>query len=238
MNYQHLIDIGTAPDAETLQARLAAVGHELGFAVASGTLIRGRYASGKATVRTFGNTPEAFIAAFKSADLGHRDPLLAQMLAGPGVFSYDQAFYAQAGAGDMWEFQAPFGYRTGMAFAVHEPTHGEMFCLGLDGPDALPTDPMKRMLLEADLQMIALNAQEAVKRIYLPSPPADVELTAPERDALQWAADGVSVWKTGDLMRISDAAARQITTSAARKLGARNRTGAVLRAIEGGLIKR
>jgi DNA-binding CsgD family transcriptional regulator len=238
LHYQQLLDIGTAADAVSLQARLSAAANELGFGIASGTLIRGRFSSGKALVRSFGNTPEGFTEAFKSADLGQRDPLLSRLLAQPGAVTYDQDYYANAGAGDLWEFQAPFGYAHGIAFAVHEPAHAEVFCLGIDGPDALPSDPMTRMLLEADLQLIALHAQDAVKRLYLPAPPPAAALDKQELEALQWAAEGVSVWKTGELMVISEADARRVTSNAARKLGASNRPAAVLRAIQGGLIER
>lgn len=240
LTHQHLLAIGTAADAQALQAALAAAGHELGFGIASGVLMRGRLGSGRALTHSFGNTPEAFLAAFKSADLAVRDPLLAHMLARPGCVTYDQAFYVQAGAADLWDFQAPFGYRHGIAHALHEASHAEVFSFGLDREAPLPSDPERRMRQEVDVQLLAMHAQAAAQRIFFPGlPPSEGDaLTPAELAVLQWAADGVTVRRTGERMRIGDAETRRLTTSAARKLGASNRPAAVLRAIDGGLIKR
>lgn len=237
LSYQDLVDIGLSPDAQTLQDRLVAAVGQLGFGLSAGALIRGRLASRKASVHSFGNPPPGFIEASKSLDIGLRDPLLTAMMARPGVFTYDQQLYANAGAGELWELQAPFGYRNGMAIAIHEPSHAEVFFFGVDSPDALPSDQAERRRLEGTLRVMALHAQSAALRLHTPAGATDLNaVTKDEIESLRWAADGQSVWMTGDKVVITNRGAAQ--ARATSKLGACSTPMAVLRAIEGGLIDR
>lgn len=239
LNYQDLLDIGLSPDKEALQARLVAAVARLGFGLSGGTFIRGRLASGKAQVVALGNPPDEFVEASRSLDLGLKDPLLTAMMAKQGCYTYDEAFYTRSGAGDLWGLLDAFGYRHGMAISLHEFSHMEMFSFGVDGPDALPTSPNARFQLEGALRLLALHAQEAVQRIYTPPATLDPgQITKPELEALRWAADATVVSKQGDLLVITKPGQAQHQRSAAGKLGAKSRSQAVLRAIDGGLIDR
>jgi hypothetical protein len=237
LSYQDLLDIGLSPDAETLQARLVAAVQHLGFGLSGGTLIRGRLASRKASVHGFGNPPAGFIEASRSLDVGLRDPLLTAMQARQGCYVYDQAFYAAAGAGELWEHQAPFGYRHGMAISLHEFSHAELFCFGVDSMDPIPVDRVERMKLEGALRVIALHAHSAAKRLHTPAPEVDLNaLDSEEVEALRWAADAQVVWKRGDKIVYSNPNRARAQRTAADKLKATSGPMAVLRAIEGGLI--
>lgn len=238
LSYQQILDIGLAPDAETLQARLVSATHALGFGLCGGTFIRGRLSSGNATVRALGNPPDGFLEASRSLDAGLRDPLLTAMLAKPGMFTYDQALYTESGAADLWDNQAAFGFRSGMAVALHETSHLELFSFGVDGPDSLPTQAASRLALEAQLRMVAMHAHEAAKRLWTARVAVDLNaVNAEETEALKWASDGMCVWVRGDKLVHSRPGLASAQRSAARKLGTFG-PGAVLRAIEGGLISR
>lgn len=239
LSYEDLLEVGLSPDPQALQARLTAVAGKLGFGLCGGTLIRGRLSSGNAAVHSFGNPPDGFYDAFKSRDIGQRDPLLAAMLAKPGCYVYDAQFYKDGGAGDLCELLDAFGYRHGMAISLHEFSHVEMFSFGVDGPDALPSSPMARQELEGLLRVVALHAQEAAARLF--TPPATLDpgsITAPELEALRWAADAEIVSKRGNMTVISRPGQAARLRSAAAKLGATTREQAVLRAIDGGLLDR
>jgi len=236
LSYQQVIDVGLSPDADTLQARLVEAAAAMGFGLSAGALIRGRLASRRASVHSFGNPPAGFVEASKSLDLGLQDPLLTTMLAGSGLFTYDRSFYESAGAGELWENQAPFGYRAGMAVSVHEPSHAEVFTFGVDSPDQLPSSSSGRFGLEANLRLLALHAHEAAKRLWTAPPAVDLNaVTAEEVSALKWARDGVCVWVAGDKLVYSNPGLVKAQRSAASKLGTSG-AGAVLRAIDGGLI--
>lgn len=230
-----LLELGSAPDAAALQSCLVRVAAELGYGLSGGSLIRGRLASGQAKVHFWGNHPEAFLEASKSLDNALRDPLMARLQAAPGCVAYDQQLYTGSGCADLWDLQAPFGYRAGLAVALHESSHAETFIFGVDG-DALPSGPHARQRLEIDLRLVALHAQAAALRIFFPDTAAAEALTGDEAEMLRWAADGRSVWLTAEKMCVTPADVQRLQGSALRKLGARSVTMAVLRAIERGFI--
>ncbi|HEY1129177.1 MAG TPA: autoinducer binding domain-containing protein [Roseateles sp.] len=234
LTYQDLVDVGQSPDAETLQSRLVKAARQLGYGLSGGTLIRGRLASGKALVRSFGNHPDAFAESFKSFDLSIRDPLLTAMQATQGCHVYDQGFYVASGAGELWELIAPHGYRHGMAISIHEFSHAETFCFGVDSLDPIPNG-VERLRLQSHLQLLAQHAHAAAKRIHLPSPAVDLNaVTKGEVEALKWAADAQSVsLRRG---RVVIASQGQVQGKVMAKLQATSAPMAVLRAIEGGLI--
>lgn len=237
--FQDLLDLGTAPDGAAFEAKLVSIAGKLGFGISGGTLIRGRLAAGNAAVHSFGNPPDGFHDAFKSRDIGRRDPLLAAMLARPGCYQYDAKFYVDAGAHDLCELLDAFGYRHGMAIALHEFSHLEMFSFGVDGPDSLPKSAKAHFELEAALRLITVHAHEAARRLFTPRVDPQLEaLTKPELESLRWAADAQVVWKNGGLTVVSRPGQTELQRAAARKLGASSRSQAVLRAIDGGLIDR
>lgn len=238
LTYNDLLDIGLAPDVTTFERLLVRAAAELGYGLAAGVMVRGRFSSGRAAVRPFGNTPAAFVEASRTLDLAVRDPLLTALLARPGVVTYNQRFYVDGSAAELWDVQSPFGYREGMAVSMHTHSHAEVFTFGVDG-HAVPATGEGRLRLEGELRLLCAHAQQAAKRLYFPEPaPAASRLGAQETEALKWAADGVSVWVTGDKMSISNMGVEQLLEQAQRKLGAASRQGAVLRAIDGGLINR
>ncbi|WP_457425629.1 autoinducer binding domain-containing protein [Roseateles sp. P5_E7] len=234
LGYQDLLDIGLSPDAETLQGRLVAAVRHLGFGLSGGTLIRGRLSSG-GLCASFGNPPDGFYEVFKSRDLAIRDPLLNAMQGQQGCFVYDQDFYVRAGAGELWELQSPFGYRHGMAISIHEFSHAEMFCFGVDSPDPITTNKGERLKLHAHLGLIAQHAQAAATRIHTPAPVVDLNAVSREDiEALRWAADAQSIsLHLGKVVITNRGATSRRMLS---KLGATSAPMAVLRAIEGGLI--
>ncbi|HXW69911.1 MAG TPA: autoinducer binding domain-containing protein [Methylocella sp.] len=64
----------------------------------------------------------------------------------------------------------------------------------------------------------------------------EIRLSAREREALQWAAEGKNDWEIGEVMNISEHGAEKHLRSVRAKLGVINRTQAVAEAIRRGLI--
>ncbi|PTT91074.1 hypothetical protein DBR42_04600 [Pelomonas sp. HMWF004] len=239
LSYADLLALSHAPDEAALNARLVAAVAELGFGLSAGSLIRGRLASGRAAVHSFGNPPVGFIEASRSLNVGLRDPLLTSLLARPGCVTYDQDFYVKGGAAEMWDNQEPFGYREGMAISLHEPGHAEVFSFGVDSHAPLPTDLKSRRQLEGSLRVIGLHVQTALLRLHTPVPAPDLDALNPgEVRALQWAADGQAYWLRGEQLVVSNPGLVHAQRSAVGKLGERNGLAAVLRAIDGGLIEK
>jgi DNA-binding CsgD family transcriptional regulator len=150
---------------------------------------------------------------------------------------WNQDTYVANGVGDLWEQQAQYGYRTGIAMALHLP-EGKHFLLGVDRDRALPTDPNELQRLVADLQLFAVHAQEAAMRLLVPPEfqPERPALTPRELEVLRWTMDGKTAWEVGAVLGISERTAVLHINNAMHKLKCVNKHQAVLKALRLGLI--
>lgn len=236
ISQQQLLDLGMAPDLESLERQLTAAAETLGFGRVLAVLIRGSLYSGRAWVKSVGNTPAAYIEAQRSLDDTLRDPVMSALQRSVAPVVYDQAFYNAAGASDLWDVQAPYDYKCGVACSVHQPSHAESFLLGFDRSAPVPSDPVARMMLIADMQLLTAYAQTAMQRLLTPAPSGAPVLERSELECLRWARDGYTAWQVADRLVISSAQVQHHQQQAVRKLGANSVPGAVLRCIQGGLI--
>lgn len=237
LSLQQLQDLGLASDLDSLNRHLVAAAEQLGFGLVLAVLVRGSLDSGRAWVKSIGNTPAGFLEAQHSLDDTLRDPVTSALQRSIQPVVYDQATYVDAGVADLWDAQAPFDYRCGVACSVHESSHAESFMLGIDRSAPVPTDPVERMRLVAGTLMLTVHAQAAMQRLLTPQPSgAPVALDAPELETLRWAKDGYTAQQIGDRLLITSANVQRHQRSAARKLGASSVPGSVLRCIQGGLI--
>ncbi len=208
---------------------------ELGFGLIAAVLVRGAMESRNAWMKTLDNTPAAYLNAHRSLDDALRDPLMHALQRSTAPLTYDQSTYVDGGAADLWDLQAQFGYRCGVACSVHEPSHLEQFMLGVDRPDALPTDAVRLMRLRAGVQMLTLHAQAAMVRLLAPTAEASqAELDADELAALRWTADGRTTWQISQRMSLTEERVRALRVSAAVKCGDPSVPAVVLRCIQGG----
>jgi hypothetical protein len=232
---QQLIDLGLAENHDSLQQRLERAAADLGFGRFSAVLIRGALGSENAWLAGIGNTPQEYSAAMNSLDDTLRDPVMTALRSSIAPVQYDQALYVGAGAADLWDLQAPYGYRCGVACTVHEASRLEQFMLGIDG-DALPKDLVGRISLTAAVQILTVYAQSAMQRIHTPAPSGSPVLEDDELEPLRWAKDAYTVHQIGDKLAISSVHVQRKLQEAAGKLGVSSVPAAVLRCIEGGLI--
>lgn len=205
MRLQDYQEVADAADLETLEARLVRFANELGFGIISGALVV-EHGAGRVSTFHLGNTPEAFQSTFQDTELGKRDPVMRRLKRLSAPFVYDQSMYVNEQAGDLWEMQALFGYKTGIAMALHLPG-GKHFVMGVDRDQPLPGDDIQLTRMMADLQLLAVHAQETAVRLlapqalelqYLP------RLTATEVEILKWTAEGKSAWAVGQILNISE----------------------------------
>ncbi len=236
MRLQRFLDVSQSCDVETFTRRLVGFAHELDFGIAAATLVVD--APGQdATFVTVGNTPEAFKDASVDTGDAKRDPVLKRMKRQSIPFFYDQGLYVDDGAADLWERQAPFGYRTGIAVALHLPAHRH-FLLGVDRETALPHEDEKLTRMLADLQFLAVHAQDAAQRLLAPPAANDEipDLTPRELDILRQTRDGKSAWAAGQILAISEHTVNFHLRNIQRKLNTTSKHQAVLAAMRLGLI--
>jgi DNA-binding CsgD family transcriptional regulator len=209
---------------------------QLGFETVSAvTMIdhgRGRY-----ELITVDNTPTNYVEPYSDKGSGRRDPVLNHCKRQTVPIIWNQDTYVANGVGDLWEQQAQFGYRTGIAMALHLP-EGKHFLLGVDRDRALPADPNELQRLVADLQLFAVHAQEAAMRLLVPPDlqPERPALTPRELEVLRWTMEGKTAWEVGALLGISERTAVLHVNNAMHKLKCVNKHQAVLKALRLGLI--
>jgi DNA-binding CsgD family transcriptional regulator len=237
MRQQDYLEVSAATNKFQFRDELVKFAHKMDFGLVSAALAIDTPGE-RPFFEMVGNTPEGFLETSQDMTVVKRDPIIARMRSSGVPFTYNQSFYVNAKAGDLWENQAKFGYRTGIAMAMHLPG-GRHFLLGVDRHNPLPEDDAALTRMVADLQLLAAHAQETAVRVLLPAqkPLVPVEkLTARERDVLQWCKDGKTVWEAAKILGISEYTARFHVRNAIRKLGVSGIKTAILRAMSLNLI--
>jgi DNA-binding CsgD family transcriptional regulator len=192
---------------------------------------------GKSEFINIDNTPAAFTQTYGDPVMQRRDPVMQHCRKQTMPIIWDQSTYIESGVGELWEHQATFGYRTGIAMALHMP-EGKHFMLGVDRDLPLPQDADELQRLVADLQLFAVHAQDSAMRLLVPLPEQldRPGLTPRELETLRWTMDGKTAWEVGALLGISERTVVFHVSNATHKLGCVNKQQAVLKALRLGLI--
>jgi len=196
------------------------------------------HALGRSEFISVDNCPPGFSEAWNDPALGMRDPVMQHCKKQSVPIVWNQKTYVDQGAGELWEVQARYGYRTGICLALHLP-EGRHFLLGMDRSDDLPNDPVQLTRMVADMQLFAVHAMDTALRVLLP-PEQQLErphLTPRELEALRWTMDGKTAWEVGTIMSITERTAVLHISNGMRKLGCNNKHQAVLKALRLGLIR-
>ena len=237
MNYQQLIDVGLSEDFESFERRLVATADSLGFPIISGVLMRGVLQDESVQITSLGNTPAGYVEVAKDLGEARRDPVMARLMSQAVPVVYDQSTYATTGAGEVWEAQAPYGYRTGIAVKLHLPGD-KHFLLGVDREEALPEPGVQLMQMVAGLQLLAVHALTAADRLLSPKlNKGDLpKLTKRELDVLSWTAQGKTAWEVSVILGMSEKTVNFHLGNAMRKLDVTSKHQAVLKCVSAGLL--
>ncbi len=230
--------VSAAPDVAALESRLVRFAAELEFSYVNAVLVID--APGpreRPTVISIGNTPAAYQLASSNPADSARDPVNRRLKSLSVPFLYDQGFYVSQGAADLWETQAAFGYKTGIAVALHLPDFRH-FLMGVDRDTPLPREEHRLSRLMADLQLLAVHAQHAACSLMAPEeslgPPPS--LTPREAEILRWTMEGKTAWAAGAILGITEGTVNFHLRNIFKKLGASSKHQAVLKALKLRLI--
>ncbi len=190
--------------------------------------------------QTISNVPSDYLESFENLDLGRIDPVSQHCKHSTTPIVWDRGTYGNSKVErDLWEQQAEFGYRSGIAFAMHLG-RGRHYMFGADwNHDRCDKVPKYKSVLE-DVLTFATHTQAAAFELCLPTPPAEDnewKLAHSELEALRWAMDGKSSWDIGERLGIAERHAELLLQRAMRKLGCTSKYEAVIRAIKRGLIE-
>lgn len=183
------------------------------------------------------NTPPEYKQVFSELSVGRRDPVMQHCKRNTVPIIWNQRTYLDNGAIDVWEEQAVFGYRNGIAMALHLP-EGRHFFFGIDRDQGLPTDRGELTRLVADVQLFAVHAQDTAMRVLVSAPaqPERPALTPRELEVLRWTMEGKTAWEAGKVLGIAERTTVLHLQNAMQKLACNSKHQAVLKALRLGLI--
>jgi DNA-binding CsgD family transcriptional regulator len=237
MALQDYIHVSAAVDRLSFQQRLVQFAERLEFGLVSAMLVVDQVGRA-ASMYGVSNHPSAFLESANDPQDALRDPVFKRLKSATRPFTYDQSLYVADGASDLWEHQAAFGYKTGISVALHAPG-GRHFYLGVDRATPLPKDELSTTRLMADLQLLAVYAQETATRVLVPSAGADLPvkpLTPRELEVLKWAHEGKSAWATGQILGMSEHTVNYHLRNVMKKFKTSSKHIAAQRAVTLGLI--
>ena len=182
----------------------------------------------------FHNIPAAWVDRYSSRGYAFKDPAVRRMVSGAPPFYWNELDEdvrdnpaARAVLDEAKEFRLAQGFSTSLL-----TLDGQGVGFSLSG-QYCENDPEMRGMLTL-IASYAVGRAIALKQERVPERP--IILSAREREALQWAAEGKGDWEIGEVMSISEHGADKHMRSVRAKLGVINRTQAVAEAIRRGLI--
>jgi DNA-binding CsgD family transcriptional regulator len=231
--FQSVLDVQSSDEFRSEVVRFA---HDMGFGLVSATTVLDQ-PTGPPKFVTVDNTPPKFRERFEAMDRRVRDPVMQHCKTSGRPIIWDQSTYVDAGLGEHWEEQASFGYRSGIAMAIHLP-QGRHFFVGVDLDGALTPNSGQLSRMVADLGLFAVYANEAAFRVMAPTPcdSPDSSLTPRELEALRWTLEGKTAWEVGKILGISERTAVFHVNNAMHKLGCTTKHQAAVRAERLGIL--
>jgi DNA-binding CsgD family transcriptional regulator len=204
MLLQIMQDAANSTDLISFQRHLVDYANELDFGLASAALVH-EGNDGKVEIVAVGNTPAGFECLSKDPKDVKRDPVIGMFKKLHLPFCYDQNTYLKAGAIDLWEKQAPFGYKNGIALAIHLPL-GRHYLLGIDRSKLLPKNPNRLAEQFGLIRLLAAYTQRTAIDLLTPTtgPFKMPELSRREIEVLQLTALGKSAWAAAKLLSIGE----------------------------------
>jgi LuxR family quorum sensing-dependent transcriptional regulator len=182
------------------------------------------------------STPPGFRDLYIHERLYLADHICAHTRAAPTrePFRYNEAPYDRARSRTHERFlQAlqSFGMGRGLIVPIGRPAQLPA-CVWLAGENPALDDGSVLAT-----QMIALFAASKAHALARDANDAASPLTPREREVLAWSAQGKSAWEIGQILRIAKRTVDEHVQTAARKLGAVNKTQAVVLALLRGLVE-
>jgi DNA-binding CsgD family transcriptional regulator len=225
-----------ARNCEEFRGVVVRFARNLGFETVSAVAVVDNL-GGKPEFVSIDNSPAGYADAFADQAAWRRDPVMQHCKRNTMPIIWGQSTYLSSNAVDLWESQALFGYRNGIAMALHMPD-GRHFMLGVDRDQSLPATGGELTRMVAELQLFAVHAQDTAMRVLVsePSRPERPALRPRELEVLRWTMDGKTAREIGELLLITERTVVLHLQGAMQKLGCNSKHQAVLKALRLGLI--
>ena len=174
--------------------------------------------------------PAGWFELYLREDFVRIDPVVAMCKSTTMPFEWSEAVAAASRVAErhgVMDLARDFGLIRGMSLPIHG-VNGYEACVSLSGraPDLSASS-------KPALHLIAMYAFEQARKLTPQSrqPERENPLTVREREVLTWVAVGKSHTDIAEIMRITERTVTAHSVNATNKLGAANRTQAVVRAM-------
>jgi len=169
--------------------------------------------------------------------LGKIDPVMqfCKHSSEPLVWNLDT--YVAQGKSDLWEAQASFDLKSGIALAMHMP-RGRHFMIGLAGPRKVARSSKTAATTISDLTAFIAHAQASAFEIHTHGPSLDMDpaLSRQDLDLLRVCMAGQTVDLIAERLHLPKEVIKLRLCRVMEKLGCSTRYQAVLRAIRLGFL--
>ncbi len=232
------LDVLESKSEAAFLAHLVSFANHLGYEFAAAMVVTD-HSDTLTEFQTITNAPQEFLSDFHNLEKGKIDPVSQHCKNHSSTIIWDVDTYSAAGAGELWDYQAAYGYKTGIASAMHYPK-GRHYMIGLNGSKSHRSKNTQNAHLIEQFRSFAAYSQAAAFDLCLPSPTSPDErssLTAREIDALRLTMDGKIPKSIAALMSTTEEVASARLHSAMKKLSCGTKYEAVLQAIRRGLIQ-
>lgn len=181
--------------------------------------------SGEARFAALSNTPADWAERFTDTKLAMADPVHTHLRTSLKPIVWTQDDYTKAGAGEMWEVGAPYGYKTGIAI-TYPLGPGRKLLIGIDRGTVRPSATETVTTIGA-LQLLAAYAQssEAIQSMF---PSRHVTLAPQQQKVMSLVAAGKSNSVIAEIMGISKDTVAHHVKAVFQKLNVSTRQQAVL----------
>lgn len=181
------------------------------------------------------NLPTGWYEHYAQSNYMVCDPVFRNCRSTTTPFEWEEAHYdpdADDGADEVMQRARDFGMARGFSVPIHGPD-GYEACFSMSGraPDLSGrTKPAMHMIAMYAFERARVVARKPLRGVSNP-------LTRREQEVLTWAALGKTARDTAEILKITERTAIAHTVNATHKLGAANRTQAVVRAMQSKFIR-
>jgi DNA-binding CsgD family transcriptional regulator len=192
---------------------------------------------GKTTPFYSATYTEDWCKHYEHADFVDIDPVVRLGLTGLLPVDWRNFDYARPPIRTMFGEAKEFGLgRQGLTIPIRgRGPEAALFSINSDLPDT-EWDDLKRHSMR-DLQLLANYFHQMVIRVEGGQIPHYESLLSPrEKECLQWAAAGKTIWETSEILNVSERAIRLYLDTARHKLECLNKTQAVGKAVALGIV--
>ncbi len=232
------LEVLHASTVRDFSKQLVAFAQNLGFGTVAATVVTD-HSPTLTEFQTVSNVPAGYLKEFENLELGRIDPVSQHCKRSSGPIIWSQKTYAAPDVEALWERQAPFGYRSGLAVGMHFG-RGKHFLFGAEwNHDCCERVANFKNIFE-EILTFAEHAQAAAFELSTPiqlDASKEWSLTNRELEALRWTMDGKTSWEIAKMMPISERHVTLLLRRAMQKLDCSSKYETVLRAIRLGLIE-